>query len=253
MQQPTTRLRKRRERGREKANKEVEEEKKKQEKEKDKQDEPQANGRSQPAGFVSGPLFGVIPSFVLIGPLAVLAALFPNVFAGLASGLQRWRAFLVVTSINGTLAAIYFFTRHLLPDAAGPGAAKRWNLYLRWMVRGPDAVDLGAWPGLPRAALLMPLDTHIHRVARRLGLTGRSDAGWRTAEEITAALRLVDAADPVRYDFALCHLGMCGACPARLTPAHCAACPLVSACRFARAAAGSRRRRAPGTGRSRRR
>lgn len=143
--------------------------------------------------------------------------------------------------------------RHLLPDAAGPGAAKRWNLYLRWMVRGPDAVDLGAWPGLPRAALLMPLDTHIHRVARRLGLTGRSDAGWRTAEEITAALRLVDDADPVRYDFALCHLGMCGACPARLTPAHCAACPLVSACRFASAAAGSRRRRAPGTGRSRRR
>jgi len=143
--------------------------------------------------------------------------------------------------------------RHLLPDAAGPGAAKRWNLYLRWMVRGPDTVDLGAWPGLPRAALLMPLDTHIHRVARRLGLTRRADAGWRTAEEITAALRLVDPADPVRYDFALCHLGMSGACPPRLTPAHCAACPLVSGCRCASAAAGARRRRAPGSGRARRR
>jgi len=143
--------------------------------------------------------------------------------------------------------------RHLLPDAAGPGAAKRWNLYLRWMVRGPDAVDLGAWRGVPRAALLMPLDTHIHRVARRLGLTRRPDAGWRTAEEITAALRLVDASDPVRFDFALCHLGMCGACPVRLTPAHCAACPLVSGCRLASAAAGPRRRGAPGTGRARRR
>jgi uncharacterized protein (TIGR02757 family) len=143
--------------------------------------------------------------------------------------------------------------RHLLPDAAGPGAAKRWNLYLRWMVRGPDSVDLGAWRGVPRAALLMPLDTHIQRVARRLGLTGRADAGWRTAEEITAALRLVDPADPVRYDFALCHLGMCGACPPRLTPAHCAACPLVSACRCASAAAGARRRPAPGSGRARRR
>jgi uncharacterized protein (TIGR02757 family) len=142
--------------------------------------------------------------------------------------------------------------RHLLPDAAGPGAAKRWNLFLRWMVRGPDAVDLGAWTGVPRAALVMPLDTHVHRVARRLGLTGRSDAGWRTAEEITAGLRLVDAADPVRYDFALCHLGMSGACPARLTPVHCAACPLVSGCRCASEAAGARRRRAPGTGRARR-
>ncbi len=141
--------------------------------------------------------------------------------------------------------------RHLLPDAAGPGAAKRWNLYLRWMVRGPDAVDLGAWPGLPRAALLMPLDTHIQRVARRLGLTHRSAAGWRTAEEITAALRLVDPADPVRYDFALCHLGMSGACPPRLTPAACAACPLVSACRCASAPAGPRRRPAPRTGRAR--
>ena len=143
--------------------------------------------------------------------------------------------------------------RHLLPDAAGPGAAKRWNLFLRWMVRGPDAVDLGAWPGVPRSALLVPLDTHVHRVARRLGLTRRADAGWRTAEEITAGLRLVDAEDPVRYDFALCHLGMSGACPARLTPAHCAACPLVSACRLASAAAGPRRRPAPRTGRSRRR
>jgi uncharacterized protein (TIGR02757 family) len=143
--------------------------------------------------------------------------------------------------------------RHLLPDAAGPGAAKRWNLYLRWMVRGPDAVDLGAWGGVPRAALVVPLDTHVHRVARRLGLTRRADAGWRTAEEITAGLRLVDAADPARFDFALCHLGMSGGCPARLTPAHCAACPLVSACRLASGAAGSRRRPAPRSGRARRR
>ncbi len=87
------------------------------EEEKKKQDEPQANGRPQPAGFVSGPLFGVIPTVVFIGPLAILAAIFPNVFAGLASGLQRWRVFLVVTSINSTLAAIYYFVRSHLPDA----------------------------------------------------------------------------------------------------------------------------------------
>jgi uncharacterized protein (TIGR02757 family) len=125
---------------------------------------------------------------------------------------------------------------HLLPDAAGPGASKRWNLYLRWMVRGPDAVDLGAWHGLvPRSALVVPLDTHVHRVARCLGLTSRADASWRTAEEITRALRSVDPDDPVRYDFALCHLGMSGACPARRDPARCAACPLAAACLGARA------------------
>jgi uncharacterized protein (TIGR02757 family) len=132
--------------------------------------------------------------------------------------------------------------RHLLPDAAGPGAAKRWNLYLRWMVRGPDAVDLGAWTGVPRAALVVPLDTHVMRVARCLGLTRRADATWRTAEEITASLRLVDPADPVRFDFALCHLGMSGACPARPRPEACLACPLVSACRRASGAAAPPRR-----------
>ena len=121
--------------------------------------------------------------------------------------------------------------QHLLPDAAGPGASKRWNLYLRWMVRGPDAVDLGAWRGaVPASALVVPLDTHVHRVARCLGLTRRGDASWRTAEEITAALRRIDAADPVRYDFALCHLGMSGGCPARRDPLRCAACPLAGAC-----------------------
>lgn len=120
---------------------------------------------------------------------------------------------------------------HLLPDAAGPGASKRWNLYLRWMVRGPDAVDLGAWKGLvPTAALIVPLDTHVHRVARCLGFTRRRDASWRTAEEITAGLRALDPGDPTRYDFALCHLGMTGTCPARRDPAGCAVCPLAPAC-----------------------
>ncbi len=122
--------------------------------------------------------------------------------------------------------------QHLLPDAAGPGASKRWNLYLRWMVRGPDAVDLGAWRGaVPPSALVVPLDTHVHRVARCIGLTRRRDASWRTAAEITAALRALDPDDPVRFDFALCHLGMSGACPARRDPARCEGCPLASACR----------------------
>lgn len=119
---------------------------------------------------------------------------------------------------------------HLLPSPLGPGAAKRLNLYLRWMVRGPDAVDFGIWNQVPASALVIPLDTHIGRIAQHLGLTGRTDLSWRTAEEVTASLRHLDAADPVRYDFALCHYGMSGVCPAQPVVANCAKCLLLPAC-----------------------
>jgi uncharacterized protein (TIGR02757 family) len=132
---------------------------------------------------------------------------------------------------------------HLLPDAALPGPCKRWNLYLRWMIRGPDAVDLGVWRGVPRSALVVPLDTHVARIARYLGLTDRDDLSWRTAAEVTAGLRAIDPEDPVRYDFALCHLGMSGACPPRRDAARCEACSLAERCR---ARAGQRRAGAPG-------
>jgi uncharacterized protein (TIGR02757 family) len=120
--------------------------------------------------------------------------------------------------------------RHLCPDPRAGGAAKRWNLYLRWMVRGPDGVDLGLWRGVPTSALVVPLDTHVARVARRLGLTRRRDLSWRTAEEVTGALRVADPGDPVRFDFALCHLGMSGHCPPRRDPGRCATCRLLDGC-----------------------
>ena len=141
--------------------------------------------------------------------------------------------------------------RHLCPDPRAGGAAKRWNLYLRWMVRGPDGVDLGLWRKVPTSALLVPLDTHVARVARRLGLTRRRDLSWRTAEEVTSALRLADPGDPVRFDFALCHLGMSGHCPSRRDPERCATCRLADGCEAGavsaperRAARGSRSARA---------
>ncbi len=128
---------------------------------------------------------------------------------------------------------------HLCPDAELAGACKRWNLLLRWMVRGPDGVDLGLWRGVPTSALVVPLDTHVSRVARYLGLTDRRDMTWRTAEEITRSLQRIDPTDPVRFDFALCHLGMSGACPVRRDPEKCDACPLRAFCR-ARAQRGQR-------------
>ena len=135
---------------------------------------------------------------------------------------------------------------HLLPDARLAGACKRWNLYLRWMVRGPDAVDLGLWRGVPPSALVVPLDTHVQRIARNLGLTRRTDASWRSAAEITANLRAIDPEDPVRFDFALCHLGMSGACPARADPRRCEVCDLALRCDARR----SPRRSQPAGGRA---
>ncbi|MFZ5443677.1 MAG: TIGR02757 family protein [Myxococcota bacterium] len=122
---------------------------------------------------------------------------------------------------------------HLLPFAEA-GAAKRLNLYLRWMVRRRDQIDFGVWRQLSPAELVIPLDTHVMRISRWLGLTTRSTIGWATAEEITASLRLLDAEDPVRYDFALCHYGMSGACPARPVREHCRRCPLRGQCAIGR-------------------
>jgi uncharacterized protein (TIGR02757 family) len=119
--------------------------------------------------------------------------------------------------------------RHLLPDPAGGSCAKRWMLFLRWMARPDDGTDLGLWPALPPAALIVPLDRHIGRFARRFGWTRRRADDRRTAEEITAALRRLDPVDPLRYDFALCHLGIDGRCPGP-GAGRCAGCPLEGLC-----------------------
>lgn len=96
---------------------------------------------------------------------------------------------------------------HFFPRPSGGSACKRLNLFLRWMVRR-DAHDLGVWTRVPAAKLVIPLDTHIVRVGKLLRLTRYASPGWPMAREITAALRRVDPEDPVKYDFALCHLSM---------------------------------------------
>ena len=106
-------------------------------------------------------------------------------------------------------------------------------MLLRWMVR-TDAPDVGLWT-LPRHKLVIPLDTHIHRIARLVGLTHRTDGSWRTAIEITRNLKKIDADDPVRFDFALAHLGISGACKGRRVAAICDACELLPACKTGQA------------------
>jgi len=117
----------------------------------------------------------------------------------------------------------YFFPR---PSAGS--ACKRLNLFLRWMVRR-DEIDLGVWTRVSPARLIVPLDTHVIRLGRCLRLTRYTSPGWKMAAEITASLRDVDALDPVRYDFALCHVGMMNACGFG-KPQRDSQCPLRGMC-----------------------
>lgn len=100
--------------------------------------------------------------------------------------------------------------RRLLPDPEKGSACKRWHLFLRWMIRC-DGVDPGVWRGWPAAGLIIPLDVHMARAARRMGLTRRRAADEKTAVEVTAAFRRLCPEDPTRWDFALTRQGMAGA------------------------------------------
>jgi uncharacterized protein (TIGR02757 family) len=95
----------------------------------------------------------------------------------------------------------------LLSSPADGSACKRLNLWLRWMVRR-DAVDPGPWRGVDRAMLVVPLDTHLFRIGRALGLTRRRQPDLAAAIEITRGFARVSPRDPVRYDFSLTRLGI---------------------------------------------
>lgn len=133
--------------------------------------------------------------------------------------------------------------RFLVPGAEAPsgasGAAKRLALFLRWMIRGPDGVDLGAFrklePALTPSKLIIPLDTHIERIGRYLGLTDRKTGGLKTAMEITGTLARLCPEDPLVYDLVLCHLGISGRCPRKRDTKICADCPIKSVCRLGEA------------------
>ncbi|MDZ7830360.1 MAG: TIGR02757 family protein [Desulfobacterales bacterium] len=96
---------------------------------------------------------------------------------------------------------------HLLACPEKGSACKRLNLFLRWMVR-KDRVDPGGWPDVPASMLIIPLDTHMFRICRKLGLTARNQPNMRTAIEITEAFRQWAPQDPVKYDFTLSRFGI---------------------------------------------
>ena len=119
---------------------------------------------------------------------------------------------------------------HLMPDPALGGACKRWLMFLRWMGRPDDGLDLGLWSEIPTSSLLIPIDRHVSAIARALGFTKRHSDDWKTAQEITEALKALAPGDPVRFDFALAHLGISGTCAHGRSPEQCQACGLRDHC-----------------------
>jgi uncharacterized protein (TIGR02757 family) len=100
-------------------------------------------------------------------------------------------------------------TRKHVATPERKSACKRINMFLRWMVRSDDrSVDFGLWKNISPAQLICPIDLHVERIARKLKLIKRKQVDWQTAEELTANLKKLDPADPVKYDFALFELGI---------------------------------------------
>ncbi|MCX7878341.1 MAG: TIGR02757 family protein [Ignavibacteria bacterium] len=97
----------------------------------------------------------------------------------------------------------------LFPKVKGSSAFKRVNLFLRWMVR-KDEIDMGIWKRINSSELIMPVDVHVARVSKKLGLVKRRTIDLKFAVELTENLRKFDPTDPVKYDFALCHAAMEG-------------------------------------------
>ena len=102
-------------------------------------------------------------------------------------------------------------TRKHVATPARNSTCKRLNMYLRWMVRDDNkGVDFGLWKKIPASQLVCPIDVHVDRTARQLGLITRKQTDWKTAVELTENLRILDSGDPVKYDFALFGLSIEG-------------------------------------------
>ncbi|HVT44490.1 MAG TPA: TIGR02757 family protein [Thermoanaerobaculia bacterium] len=130
-----------------------------------------------------------------------------------------------------TGASVQRAMRYLLTSPRDGSACKRMNLYLRWMVRR-EPPDLGLWTFVDPARLIVPLDTHVHRISTFLGLNRRKASDWKTARLLTDQLASFDAADPIRYDFAICRLGILDRCSRKRSKANCDICLLRDVCRF---------------------
>jgi uncharacterized protein (TIGR02757 family) len=118
--------------------------------------------------------------------------------------------------------------KYLLAGPANGGACKRLNLFLRWMVRNDD-VDTGLWKGIDKAKLIVPVDIHMSRLCRILGLHSLRTVSLAMAVKITDAFKEIEPADPVKYDFALSRIGILDNCTGRYRSG-CEFCELFKFC-----------------------
>ena len=122
-------------------------------------------------------------------------------------GIERLRG--EMAAVNGGVQ-----TKHISNPVAQKGkpasACKRMHMMLRWLCRKDGVVDLGIWNSISPAELMIPLDVHVARTARLLGLVIRKQNDRKTVEELTAQLRKLSPDDPVKYDFALFGVGEAG-------------------------------------------
>jgi len=129
-------------------------------------------------------------------------------------------AFFPHTDFNAEQGLIYFKNyflsfehlkrteKHISSPSQG-STCKRLNMFLRWMVRKDNnGVDFGIWKNIKPSQLICPIDVHVARVAKKLGLLKRKQVDWLAAVDLTEALKQLDKDDPVKYDFALFNLGI---------------------------------------------
>ena len=126
---------------------------------------------------------------------------------------------MMIDGINALISCIYglneyrslgynfYFAKAFEKSPKAP--YKRYNMWLRWCVRDSD-IDLGIFKNLPKSELILPLDTHTHKVAQALKLCSRRVYDFKSALEITQNLKQLDPNDPIKYDFALYRLGQSG-------------------------------------------
>ena len=128
----------------------------------------------------------------------------------LYSDFERMEDMIIARPDKTPIEAIsdYFSGINGIPDYSKGSACKRLCIFLRWMVRQDSSVDIGLWRKLKADDLIIPLDTHVHRMALELGLTNRKQADMRTALEITKAMKEIFPNDPARGDFALFGYGI---------------------------------------------
>ncbi len=109
--------------------------------------------------------------------------------------------------INNKDKETHKYYHYLISNPANGSACKRMNLFLRWMVR-KDEIDTGIWKEIHPSKLIMPVDTHVGRVSKKLKLVKRKSVDLKFAIELTGKLKQFDPEDPVKYDFSLCHIGI---------------------------------------------